>query len=337
MAGSLTDSGFMQGGMDEDVPQVEFSMPGAEDFSGGAMVTETEDGGAVVQAVADALMAMEAEVQIPHDANLAEYLDDSYLGEIASELTAAYEDDLLSREEWEETYVKGLDLLGLKTIERTEPFQGASGVTHPLIAESVTQFQAQAYKELLPAGGPVKTGVMGMQDPEREAQAARVRDFMNYEITEVMEEYDPDMDQLLFYLPLSGSCFKKVYWDVGLQRAVAKFIPAQDLVIPYMATDLYTTPRATHRLRMDKNEIRKMQVAGMYRDIDLIASDEPVDQVREKVDELQGTSKTYMDKTYTLLEMHVNLDLEGVRGPRSGGGAHRHRAAVHRHHRQGFV
>ncbi len=311
MAGSLTDSGFMQGGMDEEVPQVEFSMPGAEDFSGGAIVTETEDGGAMVQAVADALMAMESEVQIPHDANLAEYLEDSYLGEIASDLTAAYEDDLLSREEWEEAYTNGLDLLGVKTIERTEPFQGASGVTHPLISESVTQFQAQAYKELLPAGGPVKTGVMGMQDPEREAQAARVRDFMNYEITEVMEEYDPDMDQLLFYLPLSGSCFKKVYWDVGLQRAVAKFIPAQDLVVPYMATDLYTTPRATHRLRMDKNEIRKMQVAGMYRDIDLIASDEPVDQVREKVDELQGTSKTYMDKTYTLLEMHVNLDLEG--------------------------
>ena len=202
MAGSLTDSGFMQGGMDEDVPQVEFSMPGAEDFSGGAIVTETEDGGAMVQAVADALMAMEAEVQIPHDANLAEYLEDSYLGEIASDLTAAYEDDLLSREEWEEAYTNGLDLLGVKTIERTEPFQGASGVTHPLISESVTQFQAQAYKELLPAGGPVKTGVMGMQDPEREAQAARVRDFMNYEITEVMEEYDPDMDQLLFYLPL---------------------------------------------------------------------------------------------------------------------------------------
>lgn len=311
MAGSLIDGGFMQGGMDEDVPQVEFSMPGAEEFSGGAIVTETEDGGAVVQGVSDALMEMEDEVQIPHDANLAEYLEDSYLGQIASELMAAYEDDLLSREEWEETYVKGLDLLGLKTIERTEPFQGASGVTHPLIAESVTQFQAQAYKELLPAGGPVKTGVVGIKDPEREAQAARVRDFMNYEITEVMEEYDPDMDQLLFYLPLSGSCFKKVYWDVGLQRAVAKFIPAQDLVIPYMATDLYTTPRATHRLRMDKNEIRKMQVAGMYRDIDIVASDEPVDQIREKVDELQGTSKNYMDKTYTLLEMHVNLDLEG--------------------------
>ena len=311
MAGSLTDRGFMQGGADEEIPEVEFSMPTAEDFSGGAVVTETEDGGAMVQAVADALMAMEAEVQIPHDANLAEYLEDSYLGSLASDLVAAYEDDLLSREEWEEAYTKGLDLLGIKTIERTEPFQGASGVTHPIIAESVTQFQAQAYKELLPAGGPVKTGVMGMQDPEREAQAARVRDFMNYEITEVMEEYDPDMDQLLFYLPLSGSCFKKVYWDVGLQRAVAKFIPAQDLVIPYFASDLYTAPRVTHVLRMDPNDLRKMQVSGMYRDIELVATDEATDQVREKVDQLQGTAKSYLDEMYTLLEMHVNIDLEG--------------------------
>jgi hypothetical protein len=179
MAGSLTDRGFMQGGMDEGVPDVEFSMPMAEDFSGGAVVTETDDGGATVQGMAEVLAALEAEVQIPHDANLAEYLDDAYLGAIASDLTAFYEDDLLSREEWEEAYTNGLDLLGVKTIERTEPFQGASGVTHPLISESVTQFQAQAYKELLPAGGPVKTGVMGLRDPERESQASRVRDFMN--------------------------------------------------------------------------------------------------------------------------------------------------------------
>jgi len=313
MAGSLTDGGFMQGGMDEELPSAEVSLPMVNDFTGGALVTQNDDGGATVQAIAEALASLEGEVEIPHDANLAEYLDDSYLGEIASKLVAAYEDDLLSRDEWEEAYTKGLDLLGLKTIERTEPFQGASGVTHPMIAESVTQFQAQAYKELLPAGGPVKTSIMGLQDQEREAQATRVKDFMNYEITEVMEEYDPDMDQLLFYLPLSGSCFKKVYWDVAMQRPVAKFVPAQDLVVPYAASDLQTSPRVTHVLRMDKNEIRKMQVAGFYRDVPLSHSYDNVDSVREKVDELQGTSRTETetDDTYTLLEMHVNLDLEG--------------------------
>ena len=311
LSGTIVDNGLMQGGPSEDLPSAEVSLPMAEDFTGGAMVTQMEDGGAMVQAVADALAEMEASVNIPHDANLAEYLEEGYLGEIASKLVAAFEDDLLSRSEWEETYTKGLDLLGVKTVERTEPFQGASGVTHPLISESVTQFQAQAYKELLPAGGPVKTGVIGLQDPEREAQATRVRDFMNYEITEVMEEYDPDMDQLLFYLPLSGSCFKKVYWDVAMQRPVSKFVPAQDLVVPYVATDLNTSPRVTHVLRMDKNDIRKMQVAGMYRDVDLVPSEEETDTVRDKVDEIQGTSKSYLEDSYTLLEMHVNLDLEG--------------------------
>ena len=308
---TLMDSGFMQGGMDSGLPQAEVSLPMAEDFSGGAVVTQTEDGGAVVQAMAAALAELKAEVEIEHDANLAEYLEDSYLREIASDLVASFEDDLKSRSDWEETITKGLDLLGVKTVERTEPFAGASSVTHPLIAESVTQFQAQAYKELLPAGGPVKASVMGLQDPEREAQASRVKDFMNYEITEVMEEYDPDMDQLLFYLPLSGSCFKKVYWDVGMQRPVSKFVPAQDIVVPYAATDLNTAPRVTHVLRMDKNDIRKMQVSGMYRDVELSTYEEELDPVRQKVDELQGTSKSYREDTYTLLEMHVNLDLEG--------------------------
>jgi hypothetical protein len=307
----MVDAGMMQGGPDEGLPSVDVSVPSPEDFAGGAVVTENEDGGATVEALSEALAMMESEVEIPHNANLAEYLEDSQLGEISNSLRAAYEDDLQSRQEWEEAYTKGLDLLGIKTIERTEPFQGASGVTHPLIAESVTQFQAQAYKELLPASGPVKTQIIGLVDAEREAQAARVKDFMNYEITETMEEYDPDMDQLLFYLPLSGSCFKKVYWDMGMQRAVAQFVPAQDLVIPYTATNLNTATRVTHVLRMDENDIRKMQIAGLYRDIELSATDEANDIVREKVDDLQGTSKSYLDETYTLLEMHVNLDIEG--------------------------
>jgi hypothetical protein len=252
----------------------------------------------------------EVDVQIEHDENLAEYLDDTYLGELSSELRGAYEDDLTSRAEWEEAYTNGLDLLGVKQTERAVPFEGASGVTHPLIMESVTQFQAQAYKELLPSGGPIKTQVLGLQDQAREDQAHRVKDYMNYQIMEVMEEFDPDMDQLLFYLPLSGSTFKKVYYDEALQRAVSKFIPAQDLVIPYSASDLATASRVTHILRMDFNEVRKMQVAEFYRDVELSKSDEE-DIVKQKVNELDGISKTYMDDVYTILEMHVNLDLEG--------------------------
>jgi hypothetical protein len=186
-------------------------------------------------------------------------------------------------------------------------------VTHPLIAESVTQFQAQAYKELLPSGGPVQDAGHGFaQDSAAsEEQARRVKHFMNYQITEVMEEYDPDMDQLLFYLPLSGSTFKKVYFDEARQRAVSKFVPAQDLVVPYSASDLQTASRITHVLRMDANEVRKLQVAGFYRDVELTKYEGGTDTVREKVDEIQGTSKSYTDDVFTLLEMHVDLDLEG--------------------------
>lgn len=309
--GTLVDSGQMQGGMDEDLPAVDVSVPQAADFSGGAEVTPQEDGSAIVEALADMIQQAEAEAPLEHDANLADFLDEAYLGELSNELRAAFEEDMESRSEWEEAYTKGLDQLGVKYEDRTEPFQGASGVTHPLIAESVTQFQAQAYKELLPAGGPVQTQILGAQNAEKEGQAQRVKDFMNYQIMEVMEEFDPDMDQLLFYLPLSGSTFKKVYYDEGRQRPVSKFIPAQDLVVPYHASDLQTSPRVTHVLRMDFNQVRKMQVAGFYRDVDLQSSSVSPDEVRQKVDEIQGTSKTYSDDVYTLLEMHVDLDLEG--------------------------
>ncbi len=309
--GTLVDAGQMQGGMDEDLPAVDVSVPQQEDFAGGAEVIPQADGSAVVQALADMIQQAEEDAPIEHDANLAEFLDEGYLGELSNELRTAFEEDMESRSEWEEAYTKGLDQLGVKYEDRTQPFQGASGVTHPLIAESVTQFQAQAYKELLPAGGPVQTQILGLQDSEREAQAQRVKNFMNYQIMEVMEEYDPDMDQLLFYLPLSGSTFKKVYYDEGMQRPVAKFVPAQDLVVPYHASDLQTSPRVTHVLRMDYNQIRKMQVAGFYRDVELQVSDKGPDEVREKVDEIQGTHKTYSDDIYTLLEMHVDLDLEG--------------------------
>jgi hypothetical protein len=291
------------------LPDVEIPIDVPMSFEEGAEILETPDGGVMVQE----MMELQAPpVDAPFDANLAEFLDGSILGALSNELRGFYEDDLDSRSEWEETYTKGLDLLGLKTQERTTPFEGASGITHPLISESVVQFQAQAYKELLPSGGPVRTQVLGAQTPDREAQAQRVKNFMNYQIVEVMEEYDPDMDQMLFYLPLSGSTFKKVYFDPTKQRAVAKFIPAQDLVVPYSASDLQTANRVTHVLRMDENDIRKMQVAGVYRDVELTGgSDQEEDPVRQKVNELEGISKNYSDDVHTVLEFHIDLDLEG--------------------------
>ena len=307
----LVDSGIRPEDMIPTEASVDVSVAQPETFEGGAEVIPDGQGGAVIQALTQALMGAEQEQQVPHDANIAELLDDGYLGELSTDLRGSYEEDMESRSEWEETYTKGLDQLGVKHEERSQPFEGASGVTHPLIAESVTQFQAQAYKELLPSGGPVKTQVLGLQDVAREEQASRVKNFMNYQIMEVMEEFDPDMDQLLFYLPLSGSTFKKVYFDEAKQRAVSKFIPAQDLVVPYAASDLATASRVTHVLRMDANDVRKMQIAGVYRDVELSKYDEGEDEVRQKIDEIQGTSKTYTDEVFTILEMHVDLDLEG--------------------------
>ena len=306
----IVDSGIKPEDMMPNEASVDVSVPQPENFEGGAEVIDDGQGGAMVQALMEVLGG-EMETQLDHEANLAEALDEGYLGEISSDLRGSYEEDLESRSEWAAAYTKRLDQLGIKFEERSQPFEGASGVTHPLIAESVTQFQAQAYKEMLPSGGPVKTQVLGIQDQQREDQAVRVKEFMNYQITEVMEEFDPDMDQLLFYLPLSGSTFKKVYYDESKQRAVSKFIPAQDLVVPYAASDLATASRVTHVLRMDANDVRKMQIAGFYRDVELSKHDEDSDEVRQKVDELQGTSKTYTDEVFTILEMHVDIDLEG--------------------------
>ena len=307
--GSLVDPSLMP--LDVTGEQTEVDVPEPMDFAMGAEIIPNEDGSVTIEELLEEAMGDEIPEDIPHDANLAEYLDDGYLGELSSELRASYEDDLESRSDWEETYTKGLDQLGIKQEDRTQPFEGASGVTHPLIVESVTQFQAQAYKELLPAGGPVQTQILGKQDANVEAQANRVKDYLNYQITEVMEEYDPEMDQLLFYLPMSGSTFKKVYFDESKQRAVSTFVPAQDLVVPYAAADLQSASRVTHVLRMDYNQVRKMQIAGFFKDIELQASDAEPDEVRQKVDEIQGTSRTYQDEIYTLLEMHVDLDLEG--------------------------
>ena len=255
-----------------------------------------------------------------HNANLAEILDDSVLGMLSSELRDKVDDDKESREDWEEAIAKGLKLLGVNYEERNEPFLGASGVHHPLLSEAVTQFQAQAYKEMLPAGGPVKTQVIGAATQVTEDQAQRVKDFMNYQITEIMEEYDPDTDQMLFYLPLTGSTFKKVYFDAGKQRAVSKFVPAEDLIVPYSASDLNTAERVTHVVRMTENELRKLQVAGVYRDIELQAGDEDDDSsIRQTGNELQGVRPSYGDDVHTLLEIHTEIDLEGFEDIDEGG------------------
>ena len=250
---------------------------------------------------------------IPHDANLAEYIEDEELGRFASDLLAEFEADKDSRKDWEDTYIKGLDMLGFKYEDRTQPFEGASGVVHPLLAESVTQFQAQAYKELLPPSGPVRTQVIGLSTPEVEDQAKRVQEFMNYQITDVMQEYDPDMDQLLFYLPLCGSAFKKVYYDGLMKRACAKFVAGEDLVINYMATDLESADRVTHILKTSGNDVRKQQLQGFYRDIELATGQVDTDDIADKVDELEGSEKSYSsgDEEHVILEMHVNADVPG--------------------------
>lgn len=257
-------------------------------------------------------LEVEAEVY-DHNANLSEVLDDSILGALSSDLGSKVDEDQGSRDEWQEAIAKGLTLLGINYEERNEPFMGASGVTHPLLSEAVTQFQAQAYKEMLPPGGPVKTQIVGQQTKEVEDQAQRVKDFMNYQVTEVMEEYDLDTDQMLFYLPITGSTFKKIYFDPMRQRAVSKFVPAEDLVVPYSATDLQTAERYTHVVRMTENEIRKMQVGGIYRDVSLSVSedDESDSTIRGKADEIQGLRPGYSDEVYTIHEIHVDLDLEG--------------------------
>jgi len=244
-------------------------------------------------------------------ANLAEFMDDRELGSVANDLMEQYQANKSSRHDWEEAYSKGLELLGFSYEERTQPFRGATGVTHPLLAEAAVQFQAQAFNELLPADGPVRTTVMGSQTHAKEEQAQRVRDFMNYYITNVMEEYTPEFDQMLFYLPLAGSTFKKVYFDDALGRPVSKFVPAENLVVPYDANDLETCPNITNVVRMSLNDLRKQQVAGFYRDIPVLPSQAHADSLTDEEDYLSGIQPSNIEYDCTLLECHVDLDLPG--------------------------
>ncbi len=247
--------------------------------------------------------------------NLAEVVSDSELDKIYIELTAAIENDKSAREDWEKTYTDGLKYLGMKFEEgRSEPFEGASSVIHPLLGESVTQFQAQAYKELLPAQGPVKTQVVGEYNAAVEEQAQRVKEFMNYQITHVMEEYDEELDQMLFYLPLAGSAFKKVYYDETMQRAVSKFVAPEDLIVPYYTTDLESCPRITHLIKMPENDVKKLQAIGFYKNVNVRAGDDPQNysSVDTELEKLEGVSPSYdTGEVCNLYEVHCNLDLEG--------------------------
>jgi hypothetical protein len=253
--------------------------------------------------------------QIGFNINLAEVLGDDVLASIASDLLSSIKGDKQSRSEWEKTYTDGLKYLGMKFDDaRSQPFEGSSGVIHPILAEAVTQFQAQAYKEMLPAKGPVKTEIVGARTVEIENQAERVQEFMNYYIMNVMEEYDPELDQMLFYLPLAGSAFKKVYFDVVLNRAISKFIPPEDLIVPYEAADISSAERITHVINMSSNEIKKQQLSGFYANVD-IGSDgyaEDMSEVEEAIDEIQGMSPSYKEnRNRTVYEVHTVLDIEG--------------------------
>jgi hypothetical protein len=272
-------------------------------------VTPEEDGGATINFNPSAVNVPGTE---SHFDNLADILPEDVLDPLGSVLKENYMDYKMSRKDWEQSYMEGLDLLGFKYENRTEPFQGASGATHPVLAEAVTQFQAMAYKELLPSDGPVRTQIVGAITPQKEQQAQRVKDFMNYQIMDQMQEYEPEFDQMLFHLPLAGSSFKKVYYDDLLGRAVSKFVPADDLIVPYTATSLDDAESVIHTIKISENDLRKQQVTGFYSDIELSPPAVTEDKVTEKERELEGTKKTGKPgDVYTLLECHINLDLEG--------------------------
>jgi hypothetical protein len=273
-------------------------------------VIPEEDGGATIDFEPGAINIPGTE---KHFDNLADILPEDVLEPLGSELKNNYMDYKMSRKDWEKSYTDGLDLLGFKYENRTEPFQGASGATHPVLAEAVTQFQATAYKELLPSDGPVRTQILGVSNPGKQQQAERVKNFMNYQIMDQMTEYEPEFDSMLFHLPLAGSTFKKVYYDDLLGRAVSKFVPADDLIVPYTANSLAEAEAIIHVVKISENDLRKQQVAGFYADVELTPPGMVVnDEVSKKEKELEGTKKSGKQiPMYTLLECHVDLDLEG--------------------------
>ena len=288
----------------EVTEEIQESLPDEGDTE----ITETADGGVEINFEPGAFNQAQSE---NHFDNLAELLPEDVLGPLGSELNANYMEYKESRKEWEHTYITGLDLLGFKYEDRTEPFSGAAGATHPVLAEAVTQFQALAYKELLPADGPVRTQIIGAPTPEKEMQSDRVKEYMNWQLMDQMKEYEPEFDQMLFYLPLAGSAFKKVYYDALLGRAVSKFVPAEDLVVPYSATSLEDATAVIHVVKTSQNDLRKQQVNGFYRDIELGEPADTESDLDRKERELEGIQKTQNEDIYNVLEFHIDLDLEG--------------------------
>ena len=297
--------------IEDESKTIELGIPDADVFGEGEVdIEEMEDGSVLVGPTPP--VVQEGEFY----QNLAEELEDQELAKILNNCLGDVQGDKSSRKEWEQQYRDGLEFLGMRYEERTQPFAGASGVTHPLLAESVTQFQAQAYKELLPSNGPVRTQIIGAKTPDSEQQASRVKEYMNYQITQVMQEYDPETDQLLFYLPLSGSAFRKVYYDQNLGRAVSQFIPSEDLVVPYGTTDLQSAIRITHMLEMSINDVRKLQQNGFYRDVPLTemrgGSDYEANDIQEEIDRLQGEEPSYSSTgECRIYEIHTDLNLQG--------------------------
>ena len=313
---SLMDSTAMGPEINEEEIELDIEVAAPGTFVGkvneilpeGIEIEAEEDGGVIVDFDPMAMVGLD---DGDFYRNLAEELDDRELGRLSSELLSEFDANKSSRSEWEDAYSKGLELLGYNYEERTMPFRGATGVTHPLLAEAVTQFQAQAFNELLPPSGPVRTQIIGEKTRENEEQAYRVKEFMNYYITNVMEEYTPEFDQMLFYLPLAGSTFKKVYYDEAINRAVSKFVPAEDIVVPYGASDLDSCENITQVVKMTLNDLRIRQVMGFYRDIPVIPAQGAEDEITGEINKLDGVEPSNLDYDCTLLECHVNLDLEG--------------------------
>lgn len=278
------------------------------DESPSSVVMEMEDGGVLIDFDPD---AVDQQV-VPFGENLADYMDEQDLGALASDLVGQFLGDKSSRKDWEESYIEGLDQLGMKIEDRTAPWEGACGVTHPILSEAVVRFQSQAIGEIFPASGPVKTRIVGKMTTEKEKQSHRIQDFMNYLTTEVMSEYRPETEKLLFSLPLAGSAFRKIYWDPNMDRPCAMFIPSEDLVVSYGASSLRTCERITHVMKRSANDIRKLQVAGFYRDVDISPGSGVEGKIQEKYDDITGESPSYdSDSRHTVLEMHVDVDLRG--------------------------
>ena len=307
---SQIDEDVLQAEMEIEIPDSQNDVMAMIDADGvdEIEISETEDGGVEVDFDPQDQRGEDDDFYV----NLAEEMPDRELQRISGELLSEYDANKASRQDWEDAYSSGLDLLGFNYEERAQPFRGSSGVTHPLLAEAATQFQAQAFNELLPASGPVRTVVMGEETRAKSSQAQRVRQFMNFYITSVMEDYTPDMDQMLFYLPLAGSTFKKTYYDEALGRAVSKFVPAENLVVPYETADLETCQNITQVVRMSLNDLRKRQIAGIYLDdVDVIPSQREVTGVGGEIDRIDGVEPGSIDYDCTILECHVDLDLEG--------------------------